>query len=1071
MSENDLPAESEPDKAVSRRRFLFLAGAGGLVLAVGSSGGPPDDVIADIALAATATRSLHLRRREDSLNLRIDLFNADVVPTSSGSELRRVGAGSAFMVVHFPPQAVLERTLTTPLGSGDLPLPTRVSGPSRLAFDITAALPMATTVDALLGWTAFTPRLAATATTTQTASSLVAPIDTETALELPWRILLSPNENEGWKHSTAPVTRNGWTELWHTRLGARNGAEVEDGPQARAMRAIWLADPQMASWVRNPASVPDTEDIAHVLTPRQRFSIVRLSADPTLRTGSAPSLPKPVEVSGLALSSLGASFEAEGNWDYPPTSSLQLKGWQHRAALGRDHEVRIEEAGYLFPYGHRASLIQVAERRIARRPNPDGTPGPWYAYLRRTQYVVVQQRTVTYWGDTALEKDGRELPFTAIRVLTRRTPELAEPRDFVESTRSYKSFVPKASSASTTPFLFHLRGVDHDGREVDFTAPVVFVPGTTAVPGAPLEAIRGAYNTGTTPDQIAVRTADTGGRKIALANRGSYPEGSTTSTVDRIVFNSATLSVPAGRVPFQPRMERAVLRLPEATVLTGGAVAAAPFEYAEPYLLHGIHDSVENPGGVYLGLHPSAPRMPLEFSGAATGGMATPTGDIKAMTIDKGPVFVSPFDAAKELYDPAKMFGDATKARVLGGIPIKNLLVGPASENDRVPDNAPRMGHRRLPDLGVDEWTMHWTPKVQAWPTTSPVFQPDTGTPTPLTVLAVYTSAYKDNVESGYRVNAELRNFTLNLFGTQGTSQIITLQFDYLRYASGSGMKTNVDCHLRQVDFHNSLDFVQKLAELFSFLGSKLEITAGLQGIKAGLRFPIPTIPLGPFAISELAVHVSVALPFDGSAVRVFFELNTRERPFSLRVFGFTGGGHVGLALGADGLERLEIGFVFGASLALDLGIASGGVEANGGVCYLLEKVKVVENGTEVVRQQVGLTAFLRMRGSLKIAGVASVSVEFYLGLTYLKKTDGSSVLFGEASVTVSVELWLFSETFTFRTRREFSATPAPSASRSVGGDRLALAAAPTMPAHPFGAAFTQQDWAGYCAAFAPVGA
>lgn len=347
MSENDLPAEGEQGKAVSRRRFLFLAGAGGLVLAVGSSGGPPDDVITDIALAATATRSLHLRRREDSLNLRIDLFNADLVRTSTGSELRKVGTGSAFMVVHFPPQAVLERTLTTALGTGDLPLPTRVSGPSRLAFDITAALPMATTVDALLAWTAFTLRLAPTATTTQTASALVAPIDTETALELPWRILLSPNENEGWKHSTAPVTRNGWTELWHTRLGTRNGSAVDDAPEAREMRAIWLADPQMASWVRRPSSVPNTEDIAHVLTPKQRFSIVRLSADPTLRTGLDPSLPKPVEVSGLTLSSLGASFEAEGRWNYPSTSpTLQLKGWQHRATLGRDHEVRTEDAGY-----------------------------------------------------------------------------------------------------------------------------------------------------------------------------------------------------------------------------------------------------------------------------------------------------------------------------------------------------------------------------------------------------------------------------------------------------------------------------------------------------------------------------------------------------------------------------------------------------------------------------------------------------------------------------------------------------------------------------------------------------
>ncbi|SDO57839.1 hypothetical protein [Lentzea jiangxiensis] len=1073
MSENDLPAGGEPGKAVSRRRFLFLAGAGGLVLAVGSSGGPPDDVIADIALTATATRSLHLRRREDSLNLRIDLFNADLVRTSTGSELRKVGAGSAFMVVHFPPQAVLEQMLSTALTTGNLPLATRVSGPSRLAFDITAALPMATTVDALLAWTAFTPRLAPTATTTQTASALVAPIDTETALELPWRILLSPNENEGWKHSTAPVTRNGWTELWHTRLGARNGSEVEDGPQARAMRAIWLADPQMASWVRSPGTVPAEDDIDHVLTPRQRFSIVRLSADPTLRTGVHPSLPAPVEVSGLTLSSLGASFEAEGRWSYPDHPTLQLRGWQHRATLGRDHHVRTENAGYLYPYGHRASLVDVAERRIARRPNPDGTPGPWYAYLRHTQYIVVQQRTVTYWQDEALARDGRELPFTSIRVLTRRTPELATNRqDFADPAKAVSSFVPKASSAPTTPFPFHLRGIDHEGGEVDFTVPVVFVPSATATSTTLLNDIRRTYNTGTTADPIAVRTADMGGRKIALADRGPYPQGSTTSNVDRIVFNADTLTT-AGRVPFHPRMERAVVRLPEVAVVTGTAVPAAAFEFAEPYLSHGITpepedpgDPEENVGAVYLALHSSAPPTPFGVSPANTGGLATPGGSIQAISAKQGAVAVRPIDVAKEFYDPAQMFGDGTKAKFLGGVPLKDLLASPEDPPVRNPEAAPKMGHRRVPELGIDEFSMYWMPKVKA----AMGFEPGKDTPYPLVLSSVYGVPYKSGVESSWRANAEMRDFTLHLLGENSAYHWISLEFNHLRYASASGMKTQLDCNLRQVNLEQALKLLQPIAEKFSILGGKLEITVTSAGLRAGLRFQLPELPMGPFAIAETALHVAVEVPFDGTPVRLNFALNSRERPFQLRVFGFNGGGYVSLSLGTDGMERLEIGFVFGAGLTLNVGIASGIVEIVGGISYLLEKVEVVENGTEVVRQQVGLVAFLRIRGALKLWGFLTVSVEFYMGLTYLRKADGSSVLFGEAYVTVSVECFFVSETYTLRTQREFSVSPPPSASRSAGGDRLALAA-PTMPAHPFGAAFTQQDWAGYCAAFAPLGA
>lgn len=1086
MSENELPPPGDPGKNLSRRRFLYLAGAGGLVLAVASAGGPTgdDDATGDVVLAAAATRSLHLRRREDSLNLRVDLFNADVVQTSGGAELRKVTTGSAFLVVHFPPQAVLERMLTDPLRLTDIPLATRVAGRSRLAFDITAALPMAVTVDALLAWTGFVPSLAPTATRTQTASALVAPTDTQTALELPWRILLSPNENEGWQHSAAPVTRNGWTELWHTRLGAKTGSgAVDDHATGRTVRAIWLSDPQMATWVQNPTSVPGTEDIAHVLTPRQRFSIVRLSADPTLRTSLDPALPKPIDVTELTLSSLGATFDAEGRWTYPPTGGLGLKGWQHRATLGRDHLVRTEDAGFLFPYGHRASLVNLAERRFGRRPNPDGTPGPWYAYVHRSQHIVVQQPVRAYAGDDTMPHAGRELPFTAIRVVTRTTPPLKDPRsDFVTgSTTTVRSFVPRAAAAPDTPVTFHLRGTDHDGVEVDFSAAVVFVPESTVTDTNAtrlLTDLRNAYNTGNSPDPAAgaVRTAETGGRTIALAQRGPYPVGSTAATTDQLVFNSVAANgsmstlVAAGRAPFVPSLELAALRLPDVAALTGTATATTSFVYAAAYLDGGI-DHAGNRGAVYLATHPAIPVPPaLEFPAASTG-VATPNGGIRGRSAKNGTITGDVTQAATEYYDPAKVFADPTKAKVLGGLAIKDLLSTPL-EGEQNALVVPKLGHHFREDVGVHEWTLLWTPPLQEGPKQLPVFEPLSTAPNAKTlkVHAVYTDPVQDGVESTYRVDGELRDFALNLFGKKSW-QVISVKFDYFRFKHTGGAKPTVDCRIREVSFHNAFEFVEELAELCSFLGGKVEITAGTSGIQAGLRFGLPTVSLGIFELKELAVAASVAIPFDGSSVRVVFDLNTRDRPFNLRISWFAGGGYAGIALGADGLERLDVGFTFGAAFALDVGIASGGVEAVGGISYLLEKVKVVENGAEVVRSQAGLTAFLRLRGALDFLGIVSVSIEFYLGLTYQKKTDGSSALVGEASVSVSIETWFYSETFTVRTRRELSKTSAPAAGRAAGGDRAALAAAPAVPAHPFGAAFTQQDWASYCAAFAPVGA
>src|SRR6516164_5930731 len=44
---------------------------------------------------------------------------------------------------------------------------------------------------------------------------------TETAIEAPWRLFLSPNYSRAWAHSATPVTLDNRTELWHARLAVR----------------------------------------------------------------------------------------------------------------------------------------------------------------------------------------------------------------------------------------------------------------------------------------------------------------------------------------------------------------------------------------------------------------------------------------------------------------------------------------------------------------------------------------------------------------------------------------------------------------------------------------------------------------------------------------------------------------------------------------------------------------------------------------------------------------------------------------------------------------------------------
>ena len=49
-----------------------------------------------------------------------------------------------------------------------------------------------------------------------------------------------------------------------------------------------------------------------------------------------------------------------------PTTDFEVEEWRHRAAVGQDHYVRVVYKGYLFPFGHRASLIKVTERKFHR---------------------------------------------------------------------------------------------------------------------------------------------------------------------------------------------------------------------------------------------------------------------------------------------------------------------------------------------------------------------------------------------------------------------------------------------------------------------------------------------------------------------------------------------------------------------------------------------------------------------------------------------------------------------------------------------------------------------------------
>jgi hypothetical protein len=76
------------------------------------------------------------------------------------------------------------------------------------------------------------------------------------------------------------------------------------------------------------------------------------------------------------------------------------------------------------------------------------------------------------------------------------------------------------------------------------------------------------------------------------------------------------------------------------------------------------------------------------------------------------------------------------------------------------------------------------------------------------------------------------------------------------------------------------------------------------------------------------------------------------------------------------------------------------------------------------------LSGFLRLGGELEVLGIISISVEFYMSLSYESSVKDPNPpntvlvpakIWGEASLTVKIEIVFFSKSVTMKVRREFS--------------------------------------------------
>jgi hypothetical protein len=183
--------------------------------------------------------SIEVVRPDDLLVAQLVFFNLRREPASGSTpaRIRRDGPGNGFIIAHLPPQSFAERAFfeaapgssgTEPLGAS--PVPSRIGGPSKLVFRIPdALLPLDYSLDAILDALAQSSQVVQNTiqqpirTPDEGSEANFGGADSQfTAVEAPYRLVLSPNAASRWEHAFKPASDSAGkrTELWHTRLSA-----------------------------------------------------------------------------------------------------------------------------------------------------------------------------------------------------------------------------------------------------------------------------------------------------------------------------------------------------------------------------------------------------------------------------------------------------------------------------------------------------------------------------------------------------------------------------------------------------------------------------------------------------------------------------------------------------------------------------------------------------------------------------------------------------------------------------------------------------------------------------------
>ncbi len=115
-----------------------------------------------------------------------------------------------------------------------------------------------------------------------------------------------------------------------------------------------------------------------------------------------------------------------------------------------------------------------------------------------------------------------------------------------------------------------------------------------------------------------------------------------------------------------------------------------------------------------------------------------------------------------------------------------------------------------------------------------------------------------------------------------------------------------------------------------------------------------------------------------------------------------------------------------------------------------------------ITGQKTQLTGYVRCGGSVNVLGIITVSVEFYMELSY---ESPPTRVWGRATLTVEIDILFFSMSVDLTVEKTFAGSGGETAFLPIEGDY-----APRLPVTvpvTFEQMISSEDWESYCMAFA----